>query len=161
MDPRHSVNAFVRKPDFWSGLALAGLGAYIMSQAWGWAYMSEDGPGAGFFPRWYGGAMLVLSLFLVAGAVLKTDPMAARKRLAFGEVRRALTGWLALVVCVGILKYVGFILAFGLLTWFMIAVMYRRPQFTALLLAAGGAVGFYALFVWALGLKLPAGALFA
>ncbi len=154
------MNAFVRKGDFWSGLALAALGIYIMSQAWGWTYMGEDGPGAGFFPRWYGGVMLAASLLLVAGAVLKHDPKAKEKIVEWVELRRAMTGWFALVVCVAILKYVGFMIAFGLLTWFMIGVMFRRPQGVAVGFALAGAVGFYALFSWGLGLQLPVGTLF-
>jgi putative tricarboxylic transport membrane protein len=154
------MNAFTRKGDFWAGLALAGLGIYIISQAWGWTYLSDEGPGAGFFPIWYGAAMLVLSLLLVAGAVLKHDPRAKPAPFAWGEIRRAMTCWLALAVCVGMLKFVGFIIAFGLLTWFIVAIMFRRPQRIALSLAAGGAVGFYALFTWGLDLPLPAGLLF-
>jgi hypothetical protein len=51
-------------------------------------------------------------------------------------------------------------IAFGLLTWFIIAVMFRRPQRIALAYAVGGAVGFYALFTWGLELQLPVGTLF-
>ena len=57
--------------DFWSGLVLAALGGYIARGRGSWVYLGEDGPGPGFFPIWYGGAMLALSLLLVAGAVLK------------------------------------------------------------------------------------------
>ncbi len=155
------MNAFIRKGDFWSGLALAGLGIYIMSQAWGWNYMGEDGPGAGFFPRWYGGIMLVVSLFLVAGAVLKTDPKATQKPFQWRELSRAMACWIALAICVAILKYVGFMMAFGLLTWFIIAIMFRRSQREALAYAVGGAVSFYALFSWGLELQLPVGTLFS
>ncbi len=155
------MNAFIRKGDFWSGLALAGLGIYIMSQAWGWNYMGEDGPGAGFFPRWYGGIMLVVSLFLVAGAVLKADPKATQKPFQWRELSRAMACWIALAICVAILKYVGFMMAFGLLTWFIIAIMFRRSQREALAYAVGGAVGFYALFSWWLELQLPVGTLFS
>ena len=49
-------------PDFWSGLALAALGAYIVVQARGWDYLTEDGPGPGFFPLWYGIGILACSL---------------------------------------------------------------------------------------------------
>ena len=154
------MNAFTRKGDFWSGLALAGLGIYIMSQAWGWSYLAEDGPGAGFFPIWYGAVMLVLSVLLVAGAVLKPGPAAPREPFNWLELRRAMTCWLALALCVALLKYLGFMLAFGLLTWFIVAIMFRRPQLEALPIAIGGAVGFYALFAWALDLSLPVGTLF-
>ena len=154
------MNAFLRKGDFWAGLALAALGFYIMRQAWGWTYLAEDGPGAGFFPRWYGGIMLVVSLFLVAGTVLKNDPNARKSTFEWSELRRAMTCWAALALCVALLKYVGFMLAFGALTWFIIAIMFRRPQREALAYAVGGAVGFYALFSWGLELQLPVGTLF-
>ena len=39
-----------------------------------WTYMGEDGPGAGFFPLWYGGVMVVLSLALVAGRPCSKRP---------------------------------------------------------------------------------------
>jgi putative tricarboxylic transport membrane protein len=154
------MNTFTRKGDFWAGLALAGLGVFIVSQAWGWAYMTEEGPGAGFFPLWYGTVMLVLSLLLVAGTVLKSNPKAQAKQVRWGEMRRAMTCWAAFAVCVAIIKFVGFIIAFGLLTWFIIAVMFRQPQKIALAYAIGGSVGFYALFTWALELQLPVGTLF-
>ena len=151
------MNVFIRKGDFWSGLALAALGVYIMSQAWGWSYMGEDGPGAGFFPLWYGGVMVVLSLMLVAGAVLKHDPNTRKNTAAWSELRRAMTCWLVLALCVALLKFLGFIIAFGLLTWFIVAIMFGRPQREALAIAIGGAVGFYALFAWGLDLQLPTG----
>lgn len=149
------MQAFVKKHDFWSGMALAALGAYILRQALGWTYMDQDGPGPGFFPRWYGSAMLLLSVLLVAGAVLKPGTGAPQKGLVWAELRRALGGWLALVACIAMLKFVGFIIGFALLTWFMVTVLYRRPQRVALPLAVGGALGFHALFVWALELRLP------
>ena len=55
----------VRRGDFFSGLALAALGTFVVAEALGWEYLTPDGPGAGFFPRWYGMAMIVLSLVLV------------------------------------------------------------------------------------------------
>jgi len=151
------LSSFTRKSDFWAGLALAALGAYIVSKAARWSYMAEDGPGAGFFPLWYGGAMVVISLLLVLGTVLKHDPAAKVKQLQWAEMRRAMTCWLALAVCVASLKYVGFVVAFASLTWFIIAVMFRRPKVMALCFAIGGALGFYAIFSWGLDLQLPAG----
>jgi len=151
------VTSFTRKSDFWAGLALAALGVYIVSKAARWTYMAEDGPGAGFFPLWYGGAMVVISLLLVMGAVLKHDPAAKVKQLQWAEMRRAITCWLALAACVAALKYVGFVVAFGLLTWFIIAVMFRRPKLLALGFAIAGALGFYVIFSWGLDLQLPTG----
>ena len=55
--------------DFWSGLALSALGVYIVIEARQWEYLTPDGPGAGFFPLWYGIAMIVLSAVLVVSSI--------------------------------------------------------------------------------------------
>jgi putative tricarboxylic transport membrane protein len=153
------MNAFTRKGDFWSGIALAALGAYIVGQARHWVYMGDEGPGPGFFPVWYGGAMVVLSLLLVAGAVLK--PGGEGRGVRWGEVGRALTCWLAFAVCIGLLKTLGFVVAFALLTWFIVAVMYRQSQRKAWALAIGGALLFHVLFSMVLEIQLPEGVLLA
>src|SRR5204863_356464 len=49
---------FRRSPDFWSGLALLALGVYIVAATGGWEYLSSEGPGPAFFPRWYGVAII-------------------------------------------------------------------------------------------------------
>lgn len=54
------MGSVVRRGDFWAGLVLAALGTYIVVSARAWVYMGEDGPGAGFFPVWYGSAMVAL-----------------------------------------------------------------------------------------------------
>ena len=41
------MSAFIRKGDFWSGLTLVALGAYIVKEAWSWEYLTVDGPGPG------------------------------------------------------------------------------------------------------------------
>jgi putative tricarboxylic transport membrane protein len=154
------MNSFVRSADFWSGLALAALGAWIVSEAWTWAYMGEDGPGAGFFPRWYGSVMVVLSLVLVAGTVLKKRANEPPAAIRWHDLRRALTCWVAFVASIALMPLAGFAISFALLTWFIVAVMARQPQRIALPVAIGGALGFHALFVWALDLSLPKGLLF-
>jgi putative tricarboxylic transport membrane protein len=152
------MRGFVRSGDFWSGLVLAALGTYIVVQAKSWDYLTEEGPGPGFFPVWYGGIMVVLSLLLVAGAVLK--PAVARKGIAWNDVGRAMTCWLAFVACIVAMRWVGFIAAFAVLTWFIAAVMAAKPNRIAIPLAVGLSVFFYALFAWGLDVSLPTGTLF-
>ena len=154
------MKSFARSADFWSGLALAALGTYIVSEARKWVYMGEDGPGAGFFPTWYGSAMVVLSLLLVAGAVLRSARAAPPRDFQWRELGRAMSCWGAFVACIALMPLVGFPIAFALLTWFIVAVMARRPQREALALGVGGAVLFYLVFELALDLTLPRGALF-
>ncbi len=151
------MKPFLRSGDFWSGLALAALGTYIVVQARGWVYMNDDGPGAGFFPLWYGGLMVVLSLLLVVGAVVKPSP---QTEVRWKDVSRALTCWVAFTASVALMPLVGFVVSFALLTWFVVKVMCGERHRTALVVAIAGAAGFYALFEMALDLALPHGLLF-
>jgi putative tricarboxylic transport membrane protein len=151
------VKPFVRSGDFWSGLALAALGSWIVMQARGWAYMTEEGPGAGFFPIWYGSIMVVLSLLLVLGAVLKPSQGVA---IVWPDVRRAMTCWAAFVACVALMPLAGFAVSFALLSWFIVKVMARQSQVRALAVAIGFSAGFYVLFELALDLSLPHGIFF-
>ena len=154
------MGSVARRGDFWAGLALALLGTYIVVTARAWDYIGEDGPGAGFFPMWYGSAMIVLSLALVVTTAMKRGPAAKRSETHALDLRRALTCWAAFVACVAMMPIVGFPIAFALLTWFVVAVMAKRPQRIAWALAIGGSAMFYAIFDWGLDLGLPHGMLF-
>jgi putative tricarboxylic transport membrane protein len=137
---------------------LAGVGIYIIVEARGWEYLGPDGPGPGFFPLWYGVCMVVLALLLVAASLVQRaeEPRAA---VGWNEIGRALAAWAGLAVCIGLLKVLGFLLAFGLFTFFLVAVMYRRPLGTALAVSVGMAAGFYLVFPLALNVALPVGKL--
>ena len=137
---------------------LAGLGLFIIVEAKEWEYLGPDGPGPGFFPLWYGIAIVVLSALLVATS-LASRAGEPGKPVAWDEVRRALLAWAGLALCVGLLKLLGFLLAFGLFTFFLVAVMYRRPLGTAVAVSAGVSLGFYLLFPLALNVALPVGKL--
>jgi putative tricarboxylic transport membrane protein len=149
------VGRSARRGNVVSGAVLAGLGLYIILEARRWEYLGVDGPGPGFFPLWYGIAMLALALLLVATSVGagSAAPAAGRR----GELARALVAWVALVACVALAWAVGFLIAFGLFTLFVVAVMYRRPLLPALAIAVGCAVAFYLLFPLALNVALPTG----
>jgi putative tricarboxylic transport membrane protein len=146
-----------RRGDFWSGLVLAGLGAYIVSQAWGWEYLGPDGPGAGFFPLWYGVAMMVLSLALVVQSIRRPASTPDRSTENTGDVRRALGCWIVLVLGIVLMKFVGFLIGFAALTWYMVVVLFRQSLLKGLAIAAAFALGFYLLFGLALGVALPSG----
>ena len=151
------MNAFMRKGDFWSGIALAALGTYIVITAHAWDYITEEGPGAGFFPMWYGGAMIALSLALALGAVLRPS---RRAEVRWQDVSRAIAAWVAFVACVALMPFIGFVISFALLTAFIVKVMCGEKIRTALIVAICGSAGFYLLFEVALELSLPAGKLF-
>jgi putative tricarboxylic transport membrane protein len=143
--------------DLWSGLALALLGITIVAQAWQWDYLGPEGPGPGFFPVWYGIAMLALSALLVASHLRRVPVHASA--VTWPRVGRALSTWLALAIAVALFDALGFVVSFALLTYFIVAVLYRKPLRTALIAAAASGAGFYVVFDLALGLSLPAGIL--
>jgi len=154
------MKAWLRAGDLWSGLVLAALGAYIVSQARTWDYMTDEGPGPGFFPMWYGSLMVVLSLVLVARTAFGRAAHEAKPQPNWTEIRRALTCWAAFVAAVALMNVLGFAVSFALLTWFIVAYMARRPHPEALALAVGGAAAFYGLFSYLLDLSLPSGLFF-
>lgn len=139
---------FRRSPDFWSGLALIALGVYIVTATRGWDYLSSEGPGPAFFPRWYGIAMIVLA----TGLMLFSAKSAAGD---WRGVARALGAWTAIAVGVVLMKLVGFALGFAVLSYFIVAVMYRRPPLQSALVAGGVVAAFYLIFALALGVPLP------
>jgi putative tricarboxylic transport membrane protein len=147
-----------RTGDIVSGAVLAGLGVFIIVEASGWEYIGPDGPGPGFFPLWYGVCMVALSFLLVATSLVQRASAPARP-VNWREVGRALTAWAGLALCVGLLKILGFLLAFGLLTFFLVAVMYRRSLGTAIATSVGVSAAFYLLFPLALNVALPIGKL--
>ncbi len=146
-----------KSADFWSGVALAALGAWIIIQARQWEYLGADGPGAGFFPLWYGIAIVVLALALAGSSLARNITEVARIDRA--ATRRALAAWATLAVAVASFWVIGFALGFALLCFFMAAVLYRRPLRSAALIAVLATAGFYLVFPVALGVALPAGRL--
>lgn len=142
--------------DLASGAVLAGLGVYIVVQARRWEYVGPDGPGPGFFPLWYGVVMIGLAVLLIAKSVVRRTTTPASE-VNVREIARALAAWAGLAACVGLLKILGFLVVFALFTFFVTAVMYRRPVLPALAVGVGCALAFYLLFPLALNVALPKG----
>src|SRR5260221_2454609 len=135
--------------DLWSGVALAALGLYIVFQARQWEYLSSDGPGAGFFPLWYGLAILGLSLLLIVSHFRQASERG--NATDWTRLGRAFSTWFALAVSVALFKPLGFVISFALLTSFIVAVMYRRPLGTAALVPVGKPARSYHPVAHALG----------
>ena len=148
----------MKKGDLFSGLLLIGLGIFIIQEALQLEYIADYGPGPGFLPLWLGIGFLALASPLVVITILR--PMSpAIEGGSWKGMGRALAAWGGLMVTTALLKSVGFILSFSILTFFLVLVMDRRPLFTAVAVAAGSAFGFYLIFAVALGIALPIGPL--
>lgn len=144
------------KGEIISGAVLAALGLYIIIEAWHWEYSGADGPGPGFFPLWYGIAMVVLALLLVASNLMRRSAVPAGPA-NWRKIGHALFSWFAFAVSIALLKPLGFLVSFALLTFFVVAGIYHRPVRSALAIAAGCALGFYLVFPLALNVSLPTG----
>jgi putative tricarboxylic transport membrane protein len=150
------LGAFLKKGDVISGAVLAALGVFIITQARAWDYYTLDGPGPGFFPFWYGVAMVVLSLLLVLNAA-RADSDGESKAVDWPGTGRAMTVWLAFALSVGLMDFLGFLISFALLAFFLVAVIFRRPFITAAVVAVTSALAFHLIFPVALSVSLPIG----
>ncbi len=152
------IQRVARDSDVIAGALLAALGVYIIVQARQWEYVGFDGPGPGFFPLWYGLAITILSLWLVAARALKLRREGGGAA-DWSGVGRALGTWALFAVSVALMPWLGFVLSFGLLTFVLVRVQFARSLRTALFTAAGLSVGFHVVFPLLLDVPLPAGML--
>ena len=142
-----------------SGVVLAALGIYIVTEAARWEYLGSDGPGPGFFPMWYGIVMVALAVVLVLQNFMAKAAVVDGKPVNWREIRRVFIAWAGFVASVLLLKVLGFILSFGIFVLFIVAGLYRRPWRVAVSVAVGCAAGFYLVFPLALNVRLPTGIL--
>jgi putative tricarboxylic transport membrane protein len=147
--------AFLKNGDVVSGAVLAALGVYIVMQSRAWDYYTLDGPGPAFFPSWYGVAMVALSLLLIVNSV--RNGKGSTGTIDWHATGRALGTWLAFALSVVLMNFVGFLISFALLTFFIVAVIFRRPLTTASIVAVTSALAFHLIFPVALSVSLPIG----
>jgi putative tricarboxylic transport membrane protein len=150
------IQRLVRDSDVLAGSLLAGLGVFIVIEARKWDYIGIDGPGPGFFPVWYGLAIIVLSLWLVIGRAIKLrheDPGG----VDWPGMARALGTWAAFALAMALMQPLGFVLSFGLLTFVLVIGLFRRTVRAAFLTASGLSLGFHLVFSVVLNVALPAG----
>jgi putative tricarboxylic transport membrane protein len=142
------------KGNFISAACLAAFGIYVISVAARLDYVSEVGPGPGFFPLWLG-----IGLVLFASGLMFASMSISRIK-AIGESRSwkgdglSLAAWSALMVAIALLGRMGFAVSFIVLTMFLIVALDRRPALLAVGVGIGLAVSFHLIFVVALDVSL-------
>jgi hypothetical protein len=145
------------------GAALGLLGLFWALVSLKLKYMSEFAPGSGFLPFWLGVALVVLSILFIIG------------RLRKGALNHAHTGddsngdsltpisgrpvaiALGLIVCVGVIDYVGFIAAVTVYLVYLTRLIERESWLASLSVSAGATVVLYLIFHSWLGVPLPRG----
>src|SRR6201991_2401990 len=94
-------SSVLKDGDVISGAVLAALGVYVLGQSLGWDYLGPDGPGPGFFPFWYGVAIIGLSLLLVFNAIRTRH--VPEQRPDWRAVGRALATWAAFAASIALM----------------------------------------------------------
>ena len=119
-------------------------------------YVSEVGPGPGFFPLWLGIGLVFFASCLVFASCLSFAAEKPADSESWKASRRALAGWLGLMLAITLFPWIGFSLSFVLLTVFLIVALDRRPALLALGVGICLTVAFHLVFVMALDVSLPA-----
>lgn len=114
------------------------------------------GPGAGFLPFWLGALMALLAILLIVQASRR--PAASNPRAVFPEGRALATIGAAVAGLAGyilLFERLGFLVATGLFTAFLLGVVQRAGWLTTVLVAVLNALGLYVIFRSLLGVSLP------
>lgn len=143
------------KGNFISAACLAAFGIYVISVAARLDYVSEVGPGPGFFPLWLGIGLVLFASGLMLASLSISRSKAKGESKSWTAAGRALAAWLALMVAIALLGSIGFAVSFIVLTMFLIVALDRRPTLLAVGVGIGLAVSFHLIFVVALDVSLP------
>jgi putative tricarboxylic transport membrane protein len=138
-----------------AGIVLAGFGLYVISVAVELPYVSDVGPGPGFFPLWLGIGLVLFAATLIFTSFTSLRRAPTNETQSWRLMARSLSGWLALMIAIALLGRLGFVASFILLTIFLIVALDRRPPLLAIVVGVGLAVLFYLIFDFALDVSLP------
>jgi putative tricarboxylic transport membrane protein len=138
-----------------AGGALVGFGIYVISVAARLPYVSDVGPGPGFFPLWLGIGIVLFASGLMYGTFAPAASVGDGKSPSWPTIMRSLAGWAAMMLAIALLGAIGFALSFISLTLFLIVALDGRPLSLAVGVAVGLALVFHFVFVIALDVSLP------
>jgi hypothetical protein len=101
---------------------------------------------------------VALSITLIANNVMrpKSDAKPAGN-VDWQAAGRALGTWLAFAVSVALMWPLGFVVSFALLTFLIVAFVFKRPWLTAAITGIVAALAFYVIFPVVLEVQLPTG----
>jgi putative tricarboxylic transport membrane protein len=120
-------------------------------------FVSEVGPGPGFFPLWLGIGLVIFASCLLLSSLSFFTRESPSDCPIWESSGRALAGWSGLMVAIALFGWIGFSASFVILTVFLIVALDRRPFLLSVGVGIALAVAFHLLFVRALDVPLPAG----
>lgn len=141
-----------------AGAIIIGLSALVLAESLGLQFYEEGVPGPGFFPT------LVAVTLAFCGALLVVMSLAKPAR-EFGEferpsrfqAQRSLGVWVALLVTVIAVDFLGFLIAMFLIVALLLLVIERRRNMGAIITIVVTPLLAYLLFGVLLQVRLPAG----
>jgi putative tricarboxylic transport membrane protein len=145
------------KSELIAALLLIAFGTFIAITAWDWPYLTKDGPGPGFFPLWIGIAMAGLSGALIVLQFVDVRRGRPIHRTSWQGASPVLAGCVALIIATALLKPIGFLASYALLTVFLVRWVFQQSWRAAFTVSLSSTVGFWILFVKLLRVQLPAG----
>lgn len=132
------------------------LGLAVAWQAWSMEYLTELGPGPGFFPLWLGIILTGLSLAWLLTALFRADPTAAERFLPERDGLRRILLVVGAICATGLaMEQIGFQLAmFAFVATVLTGLGWRRWGLTVILSCALS-FGVYHTFTRWLDVTLP------
>jgi len=132
------------------------LGLAVVWKAWRMEYLTELGPGPGFFPLWMGLILTGLSGAWLLSALWRATPETDRRFLPAWHGLRRILLVLGALIAVGLaLEFVGFQLAMFAFVAFVLTALGWRGWGLTTVLSAVLSVGVYHAFTRWLDVTLP------
>jgi putative tricarboxylic transport membrane protein len=132
------------------------LGLAILWQAWGMEYLTQLGPGPGFFPRWLGLILTGLSVAWLSAAVWRPTAEADRRFVPEWQGLRRILMVVGAIVGTGLaMELIGFQLAMLAFVAFTLTALGWRGWALTAILSAALSFGVYHSFTRWLDVTLP------
>lgn len=138
---------------FWGAIAVLAIGLVFLGYSLMYPYSSEIGPGAGFFPMWLSGLLVLLACVYIYQCVKGND---RAEKIDAAGMKKVLFILMAMTVYVLVLRLLGFNVASTMFLFVLLFRSYKPLLNTAISL--GSSVFIYFLFL-ILGVQLPLNAL--
>ena len=142
---------------------------FVIQQSRMLTYRDEFGPGPGMLPLWLGGLLTVLAVGQVIlgirnlgteeklrdGGKIRNGLMIFAPSLNFSSVPKLLLTCGGLIATVAALEVLGFLVSFGLLSFFLVYVIERRSLPRSIAVAVAITLAFLLVFRVMLPVQLP------
>jgi len=140
--------------DLISGVVVFFLGVAVVFFSWQLPYMSEYGPGPGFFPRWIGFGIIGCGIVVIINILKKQD----RTGAFFKPLTKIGVKALVLMIIAFLLfPLLGFSVGLGLFVGVSMRVMGKHGWISCSLTAIVTAIAIHYIFAHWLSIPLPTG----